>query len=107
MESGEHTKGELKIDHYGIYVDEKDGVRVYLAKICSMPLGYGSHEDNSKRFVKCWNSHDDLLAACEKSLEIYDVIDGLLATDEQVEAVVEAMYRPIKAAIAKAKPGKE
>lgn len=51
-------------------------------------------------------SHDDLLAACEKSLEIYDVIDGLLATDEEIEAVVEAMYRPIKTAYAKGKESK-
>lgn len=67
----EHTKGELKIT---------EGIKIYIVPveadeiICEVPYDYAKDFDkteqellaNANRLVKCWNSHDDLLAALEK-----------------------------------------
>lgn len=60
----EHTKGELV--HCGCGIAIKDGC--YIADL-SIGIKGGLSADeveaNVSRFILCWKSHDDLLAACK------------------------------------------
>lgn len=58
----EHTKGELVVldDKYTITTKERN--KLYVAQ--THPAD-PEHIANAEHLVKCWNSHDDLLKACE------------------------------------------
>ncbi len=96
----ERTKGELEIT---------EGVKIYIVPveadeiICEIPYDYAKDFNkteqellaNAKRLVKCWNSHDDLLAACKLAEtviawfgKIKNIPDQLKADMEQIEQAI-------------------
>lgn len=93
----EHIKGKIVCNYH-----EQSDAYVVTGKNGKI-IAYHCSQAVAEHIVKCWNCHDELVAACEKGLEICDIIDGLLATDKEIEAVVEAMKRPIQAVLANAK----
>lgn len=60
-------------------------------------------EDNAKRMVTCWNSHDDLVAALELSRIIVDMNIFVMDTNETSMNRYKDELRKIDAALTKAK----
>ncbi len=60
----EHTKGELKVTPIKTIAFAATGKQ--FAVLTKGGLSEKELQDRAIRFVKCWNSHDDLLAACER-----------------------------------------
>ena len=60
----EHTKGELKVTPIKTIAFVITGKQ--FAVLTKGGLSEKELQDRAIRFVKCWNSHDDLLAALEE-----------------------------------------
>ena len=101
----EHTKGELSLNNYHYphaYLVIRKGSEDNDAfprprKICDVTLDGKTEEEyeaNAKRLVRCWNSHDKLLAACKLAKTILVGMSFMPHSKAMKE---------IKAAIAKAK----
>ncbi len=70
----EHTKGKMEEVPDFVGLLQINGQTI----CCVSPVSCQSVEDlekrkaNAKHLVKCWNSHDDLLAACEMIIRVLD-----------------------------------
>ena len=109
----EHTKGEVTIEtpcgfpYSGLYivpVIRKD-FPFHIAEIRQLREREES-EANAERLVLCWNSHDDLLIACEaweRAVKKGEIMTKDLGTEMLIGDAIELT----KAAIAKAQPSKQ
>ena len=67
----EHSKGKLEIVSnvaFCFLLKIQDSFICTLEHI-ELPASKNKAEANAQRLVKCWNEHDDLLAACGNGLE--------------------------------------
>lgn len=86
----EHTKGKLIRKDFWLDLDENRNPPISIGAVCRVEISEKEAIANAEHIVTCWNSHDDLLAACELGLKIAQMINH---PDEH----------HIQAAIAKAK----
>jgi len=100
----EHTSGKLVLWKVGTKNDPSFALAVLGGDILFETLG-GNDKANAERLLKCWSSHDELLAACEAweravkhgSLAAYDLGSKMLLVGTAIELT--------KAAISEAKGG--
>jgi len=100
----EHIEGKMEITGYAKGWDiivKLDGVLLFKVAL--------NNEAHAKRLVKCWESHDELLAASKVALELITgeriAYDFFPPKDEMGKALEEAMRqteRQLEQAIAEA-----
>lgn len=105
----ERTKSKIKFDGY----DGRGGLCIWdetLNHIITV-VGIGVGKEELKRqevlathLVKCWNSHDDLLAACEDFMKFAnkDIPKGIIISKSWLDKLRKETHK-IETAIAKAK----
>ena len=90
------TKGKMTIKEYRAY----DSLYLDGKCVCS-----SVSKDISKSILECWNSHDDLLAACEKAQFVYDYVICRTPTGPERNKLTERNILRLQA-IAKVKKSK-
>ncbi len=85
------TKGKLHRHDLSIHIErEIDGVTKEHICIANMnDMKHVDNEANAERFLKCWNSHDDLLAACKAAQYVYDFTICRTPTGKDRERLTE------------------
>ncbi len=71
----EYTEGKLVISSGLLICDEKTRLVANLIPVVECPelsIGRDEAAANAEHLVKCWNSHDVLLAACENIMKKAD-----------------------------------
>ena len=97
----EHTKGKLSLNNYhyphAFLVirkgSEDNDAFPRPRKICDVTLEGKTEEEyeaNAKHLVRCWNSHDNLLAACEQGRD--EIRGQLEATSGLLENSTSKTY---------------
>ena len=90
----QHTKGPIRVEH-GANLIAADGYSLTGMTGTNSVKWQTRAVANAEHVVRCWNSHDDLLAALEECVEM----GGSKATDDEWRAAT----RKARAAIDKAK----
>ena len=97
MSESKHTKGKLVVSSSFLVVTEET-CRIVAN---TQPIGvegitttFAEGKANAERIIKCWNSHDTLLDACEWSLKVLN----LFSYEKQTQDIRDNL----KAAIAEA-----
>lgn len=65
-----HTKGKITINKYQSIVDE-NGKTLLVSAGIARPMSTNPNDEsvsNSERIVKCWNMHDELIAAIRNAI---------------------------------------
>jgi hypothetical protein len=90
----EHVEGELEVV---MATDSNE----YAYIVCgNQYIVKNIRVENALELVRRWNSHEDLLGACKKSLETYG--DGMSEREREVFPNCAEEYDLLEAAIAKA-----
>ncbi len=103
----EHTKGALKLSRtlnfsgtYTIWI-KYNGKRIFSIRENSDNITLAQFEANALHLVKCWNSHDELLAACDEGLHECERVKYCSCPDKDLGGLLRRIER-IEAAIANA-----
>ncbi len=94
MKTKERTQGKLRVREFTIE-SEKDGI--WIATTDS-DLSHDESLDlaNAEHLARCWNSHDELLGACQAALD-YMLDDK--ASDQSGALALQLLKQAIKEAV--------
>ena len=105
-----HTKGKLVTGRHDVDSSRIDIGLKLKQHFCTIAevvcfdvddMNYEEDRDNATHLVLCWNTHDDLLAACKEAIR---TINTLPKPDDKVKEAVETLTH-LQQAIGKAEKG--